>query len=202
MVDREFYIFSISYIHTVRSPLRESSWKRIFSKALVRPFQLFYYEPIIQVMGTYLAFIYGIYYCLSSSPHRAICYSLNPESVLVFLNMIPDIYADIYHNTPGIGGLHYIALGVGITGASQINARLLDRIYVHLKNKNGGTGQAEYRLRSLLSSFFFFPNVILIYFLAASMVPASILLPIGLFLAGWSAQKHLHWIITDIVRQF
>ena len=32
------------------------------------------------------------------------------------------------------------------------------------------------------------------------MIPASILLPIGLFLAGWSAENKLHWIATDIVR--
>lgn len=32
------------------------------------------------------------------------------------------------------------------------------------------------------------------------MFPGTILLPIGLFLAGWSAQAHLHWIATDIVR--
>ena len=35
---------------------------------------------------------------------------------------------------------------------------------------------------------------------SATMIPASILLPIGLFLAGWSAENKLHWIATDIVR--
>jgi len=30
------------------------------------------------------------------------------------------------------------------------------------------------------------------------MIPGSILLPIGLLIAGWSAQQHLHWIVTDI----
>ena len=36
--------------------------------------------------------------------------------------------------------------------------------------------------------------------LQATMVPASIVLPIGLILSGWAAQRHLHWIATDIVR--
>ena len=36
--------------------------------------------------------------------------------------------------------------------------------------------------------------------LIATMVPASIVLPIGLILSGWAAQRHLHWIATDIVR--
>ena len=34
------------------------------------------------------------------------------------------------------------------------------------------------------------------------MVPASIVLPVGLILSGWAAQRHLPWIATDIVRKF
>jgi hypothetical protein len=73
---------------------------------------------------------------------------------------MPNIFADIYNEVPGIAGLHYIALGVGLTTASQLNARLLDRIYVHYKKKNGGVGEPEYRLRELLSSPF--PDAVLI----------------------------------------
>lgn len=32
------------------------------------------------------------------------------------------------------------------------------------------------------------------------MVPGSIFLPIGLFITGWTAQAHTHWIGPDIVR--
>ena len=39
-----------------------NSWKVIFSKALLRPFKLFIYEPIMQLLGLYLAFIYGVLY--------------------------------------------------------------------------------------------------------------------------------------------
>jgi hypothetical protein len=38
-------------------------WKRIFAKALIRPFALFVYEPIVQLLGVYMAFIYGVMYC-------------------------------------------------------------------------------------------------------------------------------------------
>ena len=37
-------------------------WKRIFAKSLIRPFALFYYEPIVQLLGVYMAFIYGLLY--------------------------------------------------------------------------------------------------------------------------------------------
>lgn len=145
-------------VRTVFEVTGDRSWKSIFAKALTRPFQLLAQEPIIQVFGIYMAFIYGLFY--------------------LFLTVMPVIFADIYHEGPGIAGLHYIALGVGLTAAAQINARSLDRIYIHFKNKNGGVGEPEFRL--------------------PSMVPGSILLPIGLFLSGWSAQHHLHWIAVDI----
>jgi hypothetical protein len=32
------------------------------TKALVRPFALFAHEPIVQLLGVYMAFIYGIFY--------------------------------------------------------------------------------------------------------------------------------------------
>ena len=60
---------------------------------------------------------------------------------------MPLIFANIYHENVGISGLHYIALGVGLSLASQLNARFMDRVYVHLKNKNGGVGEPEFRLR-------------------------------------------------------
>ena len=65
----------------------------------------------------------------------------------MFLTTIPSIFEGVYHQDVGISGLHYIALGVGLTGASQINARFMDRIYVYYTKKNGGSGRPEYRLR-------------------------------------------------------
>lgn len=40
-------------------------WQQIVSKALVRPFKLFYFEPIVQLLGVYMAFVYGLLYCES-----------------------------------------------------------------------------------------------------------------------------------------
>ncbi|EIN05407.1 MFS general substrate transporter [Punctularia strigosozonata HHB-11173 SS5] len=136
----------------------DRTWKVIFQRALTRPFLLFAREPIIQLLGVYMAFIYGTLY--------------------LFLTTIPDIFQGIYHQRVGIAGLHYIALGVGLTGASQINARLLDRIYLYFTNRNGGKGRPEYRL--------------------PSMVPGTILQPIGLFLTGWAVQERWHWIVADV----
>ncbi|THH18799.1 hypothetical protein EW146_g2225 [Bondarzewia mesenterica] len=133
-------------------------WKSIVAKALFRPFSLFIYEPIVQLLGLYMAFVYGQLY--------------------LAITTLPGIFENIYHENVGIAGLNYIALGIGLSGTSQLNARMLDRIYIYLKEKKGGAGRPEYRL--------------------PSMVPATILLPVGLLIAGWSAQTHSHWIGTDI----
>lgn len=39
-----------------------TSWKDIFRIALTRPFVLFVYEPIIQLLGLYMALLYGNFY--------------------------------------------------------------------------------------------------------------------------------------------
>jgi len=41
-------------------------WQHIFRKALTRPFQLFGQESIVQILGIYLAFVYGVFYRASS----------------------------------------------------------------------------------------------------------------------------------------
>ncbi|KDR79426.1 hypothetical protein GALMADRAFT_243502 [Galerina marginata CBS 339.88] len=145
-------------VRTVYESQDDRTWKKIFAKALTRPFLLFAEETIVQLLGIYMAFVYGIFY--------------------LFLTTMPAIFSNTYHETPGVGGLHYIALGVGLSVASQINARFMDRIYIHFKNKNGGVGEPEFRL--------------------PAMVPGSILLPFGLLLSGWAAQTRLPWIATDI----
>ncbi|KAJ7075803.1 MFS polyamine transporter [Mycena belliarum] len=136
----------------------ERTWKNIMKTALTRPFSLFIHEPIVQLLGIYMAFIYGVFY--------------------LFLTSMPLMFQGTYGESVGISGLHYLALGVGVSGASQINARVLDRVYKHFKEKNGGAGQPEYRL--------------------PSMVPGTLFLPIGLFITGWSVQAHVHWIVPDI----
>ncbi|KAJ7591012.1 MFS polyamine transporter [Mycena floridula] len=133
-------------------------WQTLFSKAMIRPFALFIQEPIIQIIGIYMALVYGIFY--------------------LFLTTLPTIFTDVYHESPGIGGLNYLALGIGLTGFSQVNARYMDKLYVYLKNKNGNVGRPEFRV--------------------PAMVPGSILLPVGLLMSGWSAENKVHWIVTDI----
>lgn len=83
-----------------------------------------------------------------------------------------------YNESIGIGGLNYISLGLGFWCGSQICAPLNDRIYRALKARNNNTGRPEFRV-PLLGI-------------------AAILLPAGLFIYGWTAQTHQHWIAPNI----
>jgi hypothetical protein len=107
-------------------------WRKVFGDALTRPFQLLIYEPIVQVLGGYLAFIYGILY--------------------LFLTTLPRIFRTVYGQGLGISGLNYIALGIGILTASQVNGNLVNPLYLRLKNSHGGVGRPEFRLRKPLSN--------------------------------------------------
>jgi multidrug resistance protein len=79
---------------------------------------------------------------------------------------------------PSISGLNYISLGVGFFIGTQIAAFSADKIYKSLKAKHSGVGRSEFRV--------------------PLMVPGSLLVPIGLFIYGWTAQEKTHWIGPNI----
>lgn len=92
-----------------------------------------------------MAFVYGILYCMLLEVH--LFFSITNCWNSVFLTTMPAIFSHTYNERPGVAGLHYIALGVGLSISSQANARFMDKIYVYYKKKNGGVGEPEFRLR-------------------------------------------------------
>lgn len=70
----------------------------------------------------------------------------------VFLTTVTSIFEGVYKQSVGIAGLHYIALGLGLSVISQINAHFVDAVYKHLCAKNDGVGKPEFRLRACLSA--------------------------------------------------
>jgi multidrug resistance protein len=94
------------------------------------------------------------------------------------LSTFPSVWEDVYHESVGIGGLNYISLGVGFFLGTQICAPINDGIYRKLKRRNNNEGMPEFRV--------------------PLMVPGAILVPIGLFIYGWSARSSVHWIVPNI----
>ncbi|KAA8648499.1 MFS transporter [Aspergillus tanneri] len=115
-------------------------------------------QPIVQVFALYNAFLYGIIYILYT--------------------IFPDLYTEVYHESEGIVGLHYLSMGVGMTIAAQGFTYVNDRIFASLKTRYSGVRLPEFRV--------------------PPMGPATLLLAGGLFWYGWSAQYKLHWIMPDI----
>lgn len=94
--------------------------------AIVRPFRMLLTQPIIQVLALYMMYLYGLMYLV--------------------LSTFPTLWVS-YGFSTGIGGLHYIALGVGFFLGAQTCAPLQDRIYARLKKRFGvKVGRPEFRI--------------------------------------------------------
>ncbi|WPH02959.1 Hypothetical protein R9X50_00583100 [Acrodontium crateriforme] len=94
------------------------------------------------------------------------------------LGTFPTLWTDVYHESVGIGGLNYISITIGLTTGMQLGGRGSDYIYRRMKEKAGGTGRPEFRIPLLF---------------AGVLTVSS-----GLFIYGWSAAYHTHWIVPNI----
>ena len=129
---------------------------KAFSTAIVRPLKMLLFSPIVLILSTFMAIIYGYLYLLFTT--------------------ITIVFEGEYGFSQGTVGLTYLGLGVGMFLGLGIFGSLSDRM---LKSRAGsGQTKPEYRLPLLF--------------------PGSIVIPIGLFLYGWSAQYQTHWIVPII----
>ncbi|OOF99256.1 hypothetical protein ASPCADRAFT_163364 [Aspergillus carbonarius ITEM 5010] len=136
----------------------QPSTKELWKISIERPFILLGTQIIIQALGLYMAFLYGLMYLM--------------------LATFPALWQDVYGESVSIGSLNYISIGIGLLLGTQIGARLNDRVFLILKQRNDGTGLPEHRI--------------------PLMLPASVLVGVGMFWYGWSASPHVQWIVPDI----
>lgn len=122
-----------------------------------RPFALLCKRPIVQLLGLLLGLNFGVY--------------------CVTLSTFAELWIDRYHESALTSSLHYIAIAVGCTIASQGGGRLIDWTWKRLRQKASGAVAPEYRI--------------------PVMVPGVVLMPVGLVWYGWSAQEHMSWVMVD-----
>ena len=96
----------------------------------------------------------------------------------LMLSTFPMLWEIRYHESTGIGSLNFISMGLGFFLGTQIAAPINDALYRRMKKRNNGVGKPEFRV--------------------PCMVPASFMIPVGLFWYGWSAQSQVHWIMPNI----
>ncbi|QKX62008.1 uncharacterized protein TRUGW13939_09164 [Talaromyces rugulosus] len=98
----------------------------------------------------------------------------------LMLSTFPSLWTDpnYYGESTGIGGLNYISLGLGSFLGAYLCAFLNDCFYRHFKARNNDIGKPEFRVPLLAVT--------------------AIVVPAGLFIYGWTAQTHQHWIAPNI----
>ncbi|KAL8706973.1 MAG: hypothetical protein Q9201_000021 [Fulgogasparrea decipioides] len=128
----------------------------LFKRAIVRPFKLLLFSPIVTALSIFMAIVYGYLYLLFTT--------------------ITEVFESSYHFSSGAVGLTYLGIGVGSMCGLFIFGFASDRI-VKYKSKNGEM-KPEYRL--------------------PPMIPGAFIIPVGLFMYGWTTEKHVHWIAPII----
>lgn len=108
------------------------------------------------------------------SLYMALIYGL----LYLLFTTLSNVFIGQYGFTTGTSGLAYLGIGSGFLFGLFICGKLSDKIMMQLTAKNGGVRKPEFRL--------------------PLMVVGSLLLPIGLFVYGWSAKYKVHWIVPII----
>ncbi|KAG9793386.1 Efflux pump vrtL [Exophiala dermatitidis] len=139
-------------------PDKPPSLLHTIGSAFIRPGRLIATQPIVQVIALYMAYLFGVMYLL--------------------LATFSNIWSEVYHESRGIGGFNYISIAIGSFVGVFANFYYIDRIYKHLKAKNGGVGRPEFRI--------------------PSMIVGSATVTVGLFWYGWSVQARIHWIMPNL----
>lgn len=150
-------------VHGDGSPAaRSSARKAQMKKALSRPWILLFCEPIVLVMSIYIAIVYGTLYMLFAA--------------------FPIVFQQGRGWSPGIGGLAFIGVAVGMMMAVAYSTYDNKRYMRVAAASPGGRAPPEARL----------PPAIL----------GSILLPVGLFWFAWTNGPQIHWVVPIIASGF
>lgn len=87
------------------------------------------------------------------------------------------VFRDQYGFSFGTAGLSFLGCGIGSIIGAGFYAYYADTIHTHLSKQHGST-QPEFRLPALIMG--------------------AVLIPVGLFLYGWTVEYKIHWIVPQI----
>lgn len=142
------------HVSVLEAQAKVSKPSEVFARALKRPWILLFLEPIVLISSTYLAILYGIIY--------------------MFLGAFPIVYQQQRGWSPGIGGLAFLGLAVGM---------IIGLGYTIYDNKRytklGKQATPESRLPPAL--------------IGALVLPAS------MFAFAWTNSPNIHWSASIIL---
>ncbi|KAJ5523487.1 hypothetical protein N7513_013031 [Penicillium frequentans] len=93
---------------------------------LRRPVILYLKSPIVALLSTYLAVVYGLLY--------------------LFFTTITSVFMEKYGWTTGVSGLAYLGIGIGFIVGLAVNALTSDRVVMKMTKRNNGKYEPEMRL--------------------------------------------------------
>ncbi|KAK7416001.1 hypothetical protein QQZ08_012154 [Neonectria magnoliae] len=132
-----------------------------FKTALIRPWVLLFKEPIVLLTSIYIAVVYGtLYMCFAA---------------------FPIVFQAGRGWSPGIGGLAFVGIAVGVLLAT-LGSAWDNKRYARVVAGNNGMAPPEARLPPALVG--------------------AVLLPIGLFWFAWTSIPSVHWVVPIIGSAF
>jgi MFS transporter, DHA1 family, multidrug resistance protein len=136
----------------------EVDFRELVEKNFSRPIRILIGEPIVLLLSIYMAFIYGLLY--------------------LFLTAYPIVFQQIHGMSPGVGGLPYFGMIIGMIVAG-IMVILQQPAYNRKLKANNNIPIPEWRL----------PPVIM----------GGVSFACGLFWFGWSGYRaDIHWIVPTL----
>ena len=132
-----------------------TTFGHVFKTSLSRPWVLLFREPIVFLLSIYMAIIYGTLYMLFSA--------------------FPIVYQENRGWSPGIGGLAFIGVGVGMILA-VVYSVWDNKRYARVSDEYNGFAPPEARLPICMVG--------------------GIAVPIGLFWFAWTNYPSIHWIVS------
>lgn len=136
----------------------EIDFRELVNKNFSRPLRILISEPIVLLLSIYMSFIYGLLY--------------------LFLTAYPIVFQQIHGMKPGIAGLPYFGMIIGM---------IIAGIYVILT-------QPSYNKKLLANN-----NVVVPEWRLPPVIAGGVSFTLGLFWFGWSGYKEsVHWIVPTL----
>lgn len=135
------------------NPDQKHAPREVLLHAIIRPAKMLVLSPIVLFLSLYASLLFGLIFLLFAT--------------------FPSVFGEQYGFSPGMAGLAYLGLGIGMMLGLILFGVLSDKL---LGQKNGDS-LARPELRLILMKWF------------------GPITPLGCFWYGWSAYYKVHWIV-------
>ncbi|KAI0142621.1 MFS general substrate transporter [Xylariaceae sp. FL1272] len=122
-----------------------ASFVELMRTNLQRPLRMLLTQPIIHILATYMALLYG--------------------TMFLFLFLYTLLWTENYHESVGIGSLNYLSFAIGLIIGVNISGHLNDYIYDRLQRRteNKKVGLPRYRIPPMTIGTLFIPTGLLLW---------------------------------------